>query len=70
MSRVILARRIAIAVAALLVVVLGIVAVLAVTWVRRPFPVTEGEVKVPGLQGKVEVIRGDQGIPQIYADSC
>ena len=69
MSRVILARRIAIAVAALLVVVLGIVAVLAVTWVRRPFPVTEGEVEVPGLQGKVDVVRNDQGIPQIYADS-
>lgn len=70
MSRVILARRIAIAVAALLVVVLGIVAVLAVTWVRRPFPVTEGEVKVPGLQGKVDVVRNDQGIPQIYADTA
>ncbi|KQZ90274.1 penicillin amidase [Phycicoccus sp. Root563] len=69
MSRAILARRIAIAVAALLVVVLGIVAVLAVTWVRRPFPVTEGEMKVPGLQGKVDVVRNDKGIPQIYADS-
>ena len=56
--------------AALLVVVLGVVAILAVTWVRRPFPVTEGEIEVPGLQGKVEVIRGDQGIPQIYADSA
>jgi penicillin G amidase len=68
-SRVILARRIALAVAALLVVVLAIVAVLAVTWVRRPFPVTEGEIQVPGLTGKVSVVRGDHGIPQIYADS-
>ncbi|MEO6413175.1 MAG: penicillin acylase family protein [Pedococcus sp.] len=70
MSRAILARRIAVAVAALLVVVLGIVAVLAVTWVRRPFPTTEGEIQVPGLSGKVSVIRDDKGIPQIYADSA
>lgn len=58
------------AVAALLVVVIGIVAVLAVTWVRRPFPTTEGEIKVPGLTGKVSVLRDDRGIPQIYADSA
>jgi penicillin amidase len=69
-SRVILVRRIAVAVAALLVVVLGIVAVLAVTWVRRPFPTTEGEVEIPGLTGKVSVIRDDHGIPQIYADNA
>jgi penicillin amidase len=69
-SRAILARRIAVAVAALLVVVLGIVAVLAVTWVRRPFPTTEGEIQVPGLSGRVSVIRDDKGIPQIYADSA
>ena len=64
-----LIRRVAVALAALLVVVIGIVAVLAVTWVRRPFPVTDGEVQVPGLSGKVTVVRGDHGIPQIYADS-
>lgn len=58
------------AVAALLVVVIGIVAVLGVTWVRRPFPTTEGEIKVPGLTGKVSVLRDDRGIPQIYADSA
>jgi penicillin amidase len=69
-SRAILARRIAMAVAALLVVVLGIVAVLAVTWVRRPFPVTDGELTLPGLQGKVQVVRGDHGIPQIYAETA
>jgi penicillin amidase len=69
-SRALLARRIAVAVAALLVVVFGIVAVLAVTWVRRPFPTTEGEIKVPGLSAKVSVLRGDHGIPQIYADNA
>jgi penicillin amidase len=67
---VILARRVALVVAALLVVVIGIALVLAVTWVRRPFPVTEGEVAVPGLTGKVSVLRDDRGIPQIYADNA
>ena len=66
----ILARRIALAVAALLVVALGVGAVLAVTWVRRPFPATEGEISVPGLTSKVQVLRGDHGIPQIYADNA
>ncbi|WP_230209024.1 penicillin acylase family protein [Nostocoides sp. HKS02] len=66
----ILARRVALAVAALLVVALGVGAVLAVTWVRRPFPTTEGEISVPGLTGKVQVLRGDHGIPQIYADNA
>ncbi|SDP40049.1 penicillin amidase [Pedococcus dokdonensis] len=70
MSRAILARRISLAVAALLVVVIGIVAVLAVTWVRRPFPTTSGEITVPGLSAKVTVLRDDRGIPQIYADSA
>ncbi|WP_270889276.1 penicillin acylase family protein [Pedococcus sp. 5OH_020] len=70
MPRVILARRIALVLAALLVVVLGTATVLAVTWVRRPFPVTHGELKVPGLSAKVEVLRGDHGIPQIYADTA
>ncbi len=70
MSRWKLIRRIAVAVAALLVVVIGIAAVLAVTWVRRPFPTTEGELQVPGLGSKVTVLRDDRGIPQIYADSA
>jgi penicillin amidase len=67
---VILARRVLVAVAALLVVVLGIVTVLAVTWIRRPFPTTEGELSIPGLSAKVNVIRGEHGIPQIYADTA
>ena len=66
----ILARRVALVVAALLVVVIGIALVLAVTSVRRPFPVTEGEVSIPGLSSKVSVLRDDRGIPQIYADNA
>jgi penicillin G amidase len=36
--------------------------------VRRPLPQTSGTLEVPGLQGTVEVVRDDHGIPQLYAD--
>ena len=51
--------------------VLVLVAGLVVGWVfyRKPLPQTDGEIDVPGLSGRVEVIRDDMGIPQIYADS-
>ena len=40
------------------------------TWaVRRPLPQTEGTIKVPVLTGEVEVIRDENGIAQIYADT-
>ncbi|WP_460832206.1 penicillin acylase family protein [Nocardioides hungaricus] len=37
--------------------------------VRRPFPQTTGTIDVPGLEGTVEVVRDESGIPQLYADS-
>ncbi|MEW2399416.1 MFS transporter [Streptomyces sp. NPDC046862] len=41
-----------------------------VTWtVRRSFPTTAGQVAVPGLEGKAEVVRDRFGVPQIYASS-
>src|SRR3989337_225908 len=55
--------------------VVGLVLVLVATLlvgmvlVRRSFPQTNGTVEVPGLDGEVEVIRDEHGIPQIYADS-
>lgn len=70
MSRVILVRRIAVSLAALLVVFLVVAAILGVTWVRRPFPTTEGELKVQGLTGAVTVLRDERGVPQIYADNA
>ena len=48
-------------VVALAVVLTGIV--------RQSWPQTSGEIKLNGLGGRVEVIRDDHGIPQIYADS-
>lgn len=55
--------------AVLLVVVLIAGLITSVVLVRRSFPQLEGTVEVPGLEGMVEVIRDEQGIPQIYADT-
>ncbi|KRB80057.1 hypothetical protein ASE01_00685 [Nocardioides sp. Root190] len=43
--------------------------VTSVVLVRRPWPQTSGELELSGLEGEVQVIRDDAGIPQIYADS-
>ena len=37
--------------------------------VRRSFPQTTGTITVPGLEGRVTVIRDAAGIPQIYGDT-
>ncbi|SDU97436.1 penicillin amidase [Microlunatus sagamiharensis] len=55
---------------ALVVVVLvagGLVSLGAAT-VRRPLPMLEGEVTLPGLNGRATVLREDHGVPQVYAD--
>ena len=70
MSRVILVRRIAVSLAALLAVFLVVAAILGVTWVRRPFPTTEGELRMQGLTSAVTVLRDERGVPQIYADNA
>ncbi|MFC4782965.1 penicillin acylase family protein [Nocardioides sp. MAHUQ-72] len=61
--------RIAAYVAAGLVLVLVAGLVTGAVLVRRPFPQTTGTLEVPGLTGKVEVVRDDHGIPQLYGDS-
>lgn len=49
----------------------ALVASLTTSWVvvRKPWPQTTGELEITGLDGEVQVIRDDAGIPQIYADS-
>ncbi len=55
---------------ALALALLLIVAAVATTWVvRRPLPQTDGELALPGLDAAVEVVRDDNGIPQLYADT-
>ena len=65
----IVVRRIALAAAALVVVLLVVAAIFGVSVVRRPFPTADGEISIAGLSGRVTVLRGDRGIPQIYADN-
>lgn len=45
----------------------GIVTATALTIVRRPFPDYDGEVRLPGLKGKVTILRDGRGVPHIYA---
>ena len=47
-----------------------IILVLAITFIRRPLPERSGNVTLPGLAGKVTVLRNDQAVPQIYADDA
>jgi penicillin G amidase len=62
-------RRIALGVAALVVLVL-VVAVAAGIWsARRAFPPLEGELAVPGLDGPVDVLRDPYGVPTIVAST-
>jgi penicillin amidase len=55
------------AVVVVLVLLAGLLVV--VHLVRDPFPQTSGDIDVPGLAGKVDVVRDDHGIPQLYGDS-
>ncbi|KGN36512.1 penicillin amidase [Knoellia subterranea KCTC 19937] len=52
-----------------IVVAALVLSIVGVSLVRRSFPQTEGQVRVPGLSGKVDVLRDERGVPQIYGDS-
>ena len=54
------------------VVVLALVATLvaAVVAARKPLPQVHGDLEMPGLTSKVEVLRDGQGVPQVYADNA
>ena len=56
-----------VAVALTLLLVLALLTTAA--FVRRPVPVTDGELELAGLDAEVEVIRDANGIAQIYADT-
>jgi penicillin amidase len=50
-----------------LAIVAVLLSALGVVTARRSFPQTDGEIKLSGLDGPVEVIRDNMGIPHIYA---
>ncbi|MCA9906827.1 MAG: penicillin acylase family protein, partial [Anaerolineae bacterium] len=50
-----------------LLVIGGVVFALDLT--RGPLPQTSGELRVPGLQDRVEIIRDANGVPHIYASN-
>ena len=52
-----------------LVLLLGAMSSLAVVTVRSSFPTVDGDVALPGLRGRVEVLRDGYGVPQLYADT-
>ncbi len=53
--------------ATVLAVVLVMLALLIFWSTRRPFPAVDGEVEIVGLDGEVEIIRDEYGVPHIYA---
>ena len=55
--------------AVVLVLALGSLASISVGTVRQSFPMLDGQLTVPGLDGSVEVLRDAYGVPQIYADN-
>ncbi|MFW5469077.1 penicillin acylase family protein [Knoellia sp. CPCC 206435] len=63
------ARRVTLTVVGILTVAALVLSVVGVSVVRRSFPQTEGEIDVPGLGARVDVMRDDRGVPQIYGDS-
>ncbi|MFL6099514.1 MAG: penicillin acylase family protein [Actinomycetales bacterium] len=65
-----LVRRISLGVAVLVVIALVVGLTYVVHVVRQPFAQVSGSASLPGLSGKVSVMRDDQGVPQVYADTA
>jgi penicillin amidase len=61
--------RAAVQLAILLVLVMVMTTITGVVLVRRPFPQTSGELRLPALDAEVDVVRDAHGIPQVYADT-
>ncbi|WP_338750196.1 penicillin acylase family protein [Janibacter alittae] len=62
-------RRALIGLLALVVVVAVVLTVVVIGQGRRPLPQTSGTIEIPGLDGEVEVLRDERGVPHIYADT-
>ena len=55
--------------AIVLVLALAALSSVGIATVRKSFPETSGRLMVPGLKGRVNVLRDSYGVPQIYADN-
>jgi penicillin amidase len=53
----------------LIISILILLSLLGFITIRRSFPKEEGDIKIPGLTNKVEVIRDSMGVPHIYAST-
>jgi penicillin amidase len=62
-------RRILLVIAVILALVLGALTGYGVYTTRRMLPQITGKLVLPGLKGEVQVIRGEFGVPQIFANS-
>ncbi|GAA1841709.1 penicillin acylase family protein [Brevibacterium marinum] len=62
--------KVLIRIVAVLLVLLLVLTLCGVFLVRSPFPTTEGEISLPGLDGEVSVTRDDAGIPTIEASTA
>ncbi|MFS3127049.1 penicillin acylase family protein [Nocardioides sp. Bht2] len=63
------AARLVVHLAAFVVLLLVCGLLSGITLIRRPFPQLEGTAELQGLSAAVDVVRDEQGIPQIYADT-
>lgn len=63
------ATRIVLIILGILLVLTVAVAIAAYVVIKRPFPKTDGEITVNGLNNTVTVHRDDMGVPHIYADN-
>jgi penicillin G amidase len=55
--------------AIVLILVLASLGSIGVATARQSFPETSGRLMVPGLKGRVDVLRDSYGVPNIYADN-
>ncbi|NHA67623.1 penicillin acylase family protein [Phycicoccus flavus] len=69
MSRLVVARRFALGLLALVVVAALVLSGIVVSAVRDSLPDRSGEATLPGLGAAVTVLRDDSGVPHIYGDS-
>lgn len=62
-------RRVLLVALASLAILAVVAGVAATSMYRSALPQTDGEIDVPGLSAQVQVLRDEQGIPQLFGDT-